>query len=113
MTNQRSTLPPVPPQPEQAPFTAQYKRHGWEATVHYVYDKSNNIRAYVSNEYVVGTPTLRELSRISTKIHADFTKWISEVRLIQWANDNAMFFNRWKQLANGQLVPVLAMDVVQ
>jgi hypothetical protein len=103
MSSTTNPLPPVPPFPQQAPFTAQYKRYGWEATVHFVLDKSNNYRAYVSDYSVSGTPTLQDISRISTKVHADFTKWVSEVRLIQWAQENAMYFTRWRQQADGTL----------
>lgn len=103
MSNQQKPLSPVPPVPQQAPFTAQYKRYTWDATVHYVYHKDGGIRAYVSNYSVTGTPTLADLSRISTKIHADLTLWVSEVRLIDWANRHAMFFRRWKQQADGTL----------
>ena len=103
MSNTTNPLKPGPPYPEQGAFTAQYKRYGWEATVHYVYHKDGGIRAYVSDYAVSGTPTLVDISRISTKIHADFSKWVSEVRLIQWAQDNAMFFTRWRQQADGTL----------
>ena len=103
MSQTTSPLPPVPPFPQQAPFTAQYKRYGWEATVHFVLDKSNNYRAYVSDYAVSGTPTLQDISHISTKVHADFTKWVSEVRLIQWAQENGMYFTRWRQQADGTL----------
>lgn len=103
MSNTTNPLPPVPPFSQQASFTAQYKRYGWEATVHFILDKSNNYRAYVSDYAVSGTPTLVDISRISTKVHADFAKWVSEVRLIQWAQENAMYFTRWRQQADGTL----------
>jgi len=95
--------PPVPPFPHQAPFTAQYKRYGWEATVHFVLDKSNNYRAYVSDYAVSGTPTLQDISRISTKVHADFSKWVSQTRLINWATRHGMHFTRWQQQADNTL----------
>ena len=103
MSKTTSPLPPVPPLPQQASFTAQYKRHGWDATVHYVYDKSGNFRAYVSDHGVCGTPTLTDISRISTKVHADFSKWVSQTRLINWANRHGMHFTRWRQQADGTL----------
>ena len=103
MSNQRNPLKPVPPVPQQAPFTAAYKRYGWDATLHYVLDTGGNYRAYVSDHSVTGTPTLTDLSRISTKIHADLTLWVSEVRLIDWANRHAMFFCRWRQQTDGTL----------
>ena len=103
MSNQSNPLQAVPPRPEQAPFTARYKRYGWEASVHFVHDKSGNYRAYVSDYSVTGTPTLSDLSRISTKVHADFGPWVSQVRLAQWADEHAMFFRRWKQQADGTL----------
>ena len=96
-------LKPVPQYPEQGAFTAQYKRYGWEATLHYVNDKSGNFRAYVSDYAVSGTPTLQYISRISTKVHADLSKWVSETRLINWATRNGMHFTRWRQQADGTL----------
>jgi hypothetical protein len=93
----------VPPYPEQGAFTAQYKRYGWEASVHFVLDKSNNYRAYVSDYTVSGTPTLQDISRISTKVHADFNKWVSQTRLINWATRNGMHFTRWQQQADNTL----------
>ena len=103
MSQTTSPLPPVPPLPQQAPFTAQYKRYGMESSVHYVYHKSGNYRAYVSDYGVCGTPTLTDISRISTKVHADFSKWVSETRLINWANRHGMHFTRWRQPADGTL----------
>lgn len=102
-TKTQNPLKPVPPSSERGAFTAQYMRHGMESTVHYVYHKNGGIRAYVSDYGVAGTPTLTDLSCISTKIKADFSLWESEVRLIEWANDNAMFFTRWRQQADGTL----------
>lgn len=103
MSNQQNPLSPVPPVPKQAPFTIAYKRYGWDATVHFVLDKHGKYRAYVSDHAVSGTPTLQDISRISTKIHADLTLWVSQTRLIDWANRHAMFFCRWKQQADGTL----------
>lgn len=103
MSNQQKSAEPVPPVPQQTPFTVAYKRYGWDATVHFVLDKQGKYRAYVSDYSVTGTPTLTDLSRISTKIDADLTLWVSEVRLIDWANRHAMFFRRWRQQADGTL----------
>lgn len=106
MSSQTKALQPVPPLPEQGPFTARYKRYGWEATVHYVYDKSGGIRVYVSDEYEAPS-TLQALARSATKIHADFSVWISDVRLIQWANNNALFFRRYRQAQDNTLEAIV------
>jgi len=52
---------------------------------------------------VSGTPTLQDISRISTKVHADFNKWVSQTRLINWATRNGMHFTRWRQQADNTL----------
>jgi len=103
MLNTTNPIQAVPPYPEQGAFTAQYKRYGWEASVHFVLDKSNNYRAYVSDYAVSGTPTLQDISSISTKVHADFNKWVSQTRLINWATRNGMHFTRWRQQADNTL----------
>ena len=103
MSNTINPLKPVPPYPEQGAFTAQYKRYGIESSVHYVYHKDGGIRAYVSDYAVSGTPTLVDISRISTKVHADLNKWVSETRLINWATRHGMHFTRWRQQADGTL----------
>ena len=68
-----------------------------------MYDKSGNYRAYVSDYGVCGAPTLTDISRISTKVHADFSKWVSQTRLINWANRHGMHFTRWRQQARRHL----------
>lgn len=103
MFTKTNPLNAIPPYPEQGSFTAQYKRYGWEATVHLVLDKSDNYRAYVSDYGASGTPTLQDISRISTKVHADLSMWTSEVRLIQWASRNGMYLTRWRQQADNTL----------
>ncbi len=103
MVSTKNPLPQVPPRSEQAPFTARYKRYGWEATTHFVYTKSGDVRAYVSDHSVAGTPTLQDMSRISTKVHADLDNFASRIRLEQWSNEHAHHFTTWRQREDNTL----------
>ena len=103
MVSTKNPLPQVPPRNEQAPFTHRYKRYGWEATTYFVYTKGGEVRAYVSDYSVTGTPTLQDLSRISTKVHADLDNFSSRIRLEQWSREHAHHFTTWRQREDNTL----------
>ena len=103
----------VPPVSQQGPFTGRYARNTWGASVHLVYTKKGEVKAY-SSDYTFWeripmrmSMTLQDMARQSTRIKSDMSPWVSHVRLKQWADDNSMHFRIWKQ-ASDNTVEVIA-----
>jgi hypothetical protein len=76
-------LKEVPQLWESSAFSKEYKRYGWDATLHVVSQPNKSVRMFVSDH-----TTLTDTLEI-TGYNIDTLQ--SRVRIIRWANANGMY----------------------